>query len=524
MNSQLTAFITLICTSGILNLYVGVNVFLKRHHYTDIAKVFMLYTASITIYCLASAFGLLATSLEQIKFWTIIIYVGMPISAPLGLLFIMQYLGIKLTKRKFIAFLFIPFITFLMVLTNDFHHVYYRVFKVDPVLGAPYIHQEIGPWYVVHGLYTFGSMFAAFLLVITRWKETAKVYRVQLLALLFGQFVPMLTAFLYLIGMTPPGVDPVPMVLWLSSILYLWSINSSRMFTLMPIAKDTIFNSIDDGVIVLDASHRIIEFNEACTRMFPQLDRSLLGVNIIKAWQEISVDPFPATLKEADASIEFPFNNQIYQVRTSPMQHPNHSGHLIIFTDITEIKRLQVKLEHLAYYDELTQILNRRAFFQQCEQQFAEAKNRDLPFTIILMDIDYFKLVNDTFGHPVGDQLLIHVVNVIQSELKETMLFARYGGEEFTIALKGTTLSEGKALANQLCRGIEDRPLEADGKVIPITASFGVAEAMDGLGETIYQLLNKADKALYLAKRNGRNQVQVYSGIERERLAHPIQI
>jgi diguanylate cyclase (GGDEF)-like protein/PAS domain S-box-containing protein len=514
LNSQLTAFITLICTSGVLNLYLCANVFLKRHRYKNIAQFFILYSLSITIYCFSSAFGLTSTNLEQMKIWTIIQYVGMPISAPLGLLFIMYYLGMKITKKKLLAILTIPIISFVMVATNDFHHLHYKVFKIDPFLGAPYIHLEIGIWYAIHGIYTFGSMFVAFFLILSHWRDTAKAYRLQLVALLFGQFVPMLTAFLYLIGVTPKGIDPVPMVLWLTSLLYLWAINSSRMFSITPVAKDTIFNSINDGVIVLDESHQLIEYNQACQRMFPILNRSMLGLDFDKVWEAISGEFFPSLLESAVVTQEINLitndSQRIYQVRTSSLHHANNSrGLLIIFTDITELKRLQVKLEHQAYYDELTGIFNRRAFFENCKEGFAVAKRGLLPYTVVLMDVDYFKKVNDTFGHPVGDQLLIHVAKVCQSLLADDMLFARYGGEEFVLALNGSSAVEGVRIANQLRMAVESHPLHLPEGIISVTLSCGVAEATAIQNETLYQLLNRADKALYLAKENGRNQVMV---------------
>ncbi|PMC35461.1 diguanylate cyclase [Bacillus sp. UMB0899] len=524
MNSQLTAYITLICTSGVLNLYLCSSVFLRRHQYSNIAQFFILYTTSISVYCFASAFGLMATNLEQIKFWTIILYIGLPFSPLLGLLFIMKYLGIKLTSKKVIVLLTIPVISLVMVATNDLHHLHYRVFEVDPNLGAPYIHQEIGIWYVVHGIFTFSCMFVAFLLLLSRWRETAKIYRLQLLALMFGQLVPMVTAFIYLIGLTPPGVDPVPMVLWLSSLLYLWSINSSRLFTLTPIAKDTIFNSINDGVIVLDESYRIIEFNQACESMFPQINKSMLGMEFEGVWLQLSGSSFPAKIEAASSftqEIQLS-SDRIYQVRTSSLQHAKHDkGLLIIFTDITELKRLQIKLEQLAYYDELTQIYNRRAFFQKSEQEFAGAKKRSEPFTIILIDIDYFKRVNDTYGHHVGDQLLKHVVKICQTQLSEGELFARYGGEEFVLALNGYTALEGKEIANKLRRYVETKPLQTDENLVYVTLSSGVAEATKGKEETLNQLLNHADKALYTAKHEGRNQVQVYNGEKGELIKAP---
>ncbi len=513
MNSLVTAYVTLICTSGVLNLYLGAYVFFRRHQYKSIAHIFMIYTASITIYCFAAAATLLSTSLEEIKFWTTILYIGMPASAPLGLMFIMHYLGIKITKKRFIALLIIPFISMIMVATNDFHHLHYRVYEIDPNLGAPFVLQEIGIWYMIHGIYTFASLFVAFLFVLLRWRETAKEYRPQLIALMFGQFVPMLTAFVYLLGLTPPGVDPVPMVLWVSSLLYVWSISSSRLFSIMPIAKDTIFNSINDGVIVLDDFNQMIEFNDASKEMFPKLNKSMFGMTFDQVWLEVTEGSPPLELEHAIASMEVQFVQngieRIYQIRTSPLQHAhNRKGLLLIFTDITELKKLQLKLEHHAYYDELTQIYNRRAFFEKCEQVFLEAKQSATPFAVMLLDIDFFKNVNDTYGHDVGDQLLKHMVKVCQSQLSEEVLFARYGGEEFVLALKGSAAVASERIAERLRKHTEIQPLETAEGDISVTLSIGLAELVTD--ETLYQLLKKADKALYDAKRHGRNQVQCW--------------
>lgn len=515
MNLELTAFITLVCTSGVLNLCLSLYVFFKRHNYTNISYLFILYSASITIYCFGSGFGLTATTLEQIKFWTVIQYIGMPLSPPLGLLFIMQYLDRKITKKLCIFLFSIPLISLAAVATNDLHHFHYRVFEVDPVLGVPYIHQEIGVWYMIHGVFTFSCMFAALLLVLSHWKDTAKVYRPQIISLIFGQFIPIVTAFIYLIGFTPPGVDPVPMVLWISSLLYFWSIGTSRMFSIMPITKSTIFNSINDGVMVLDESYRLIEFNQACKRMFSDLNNSMFGMGFDKVWVKLSGESFPHLLTHGIVTLEVELtadrSNRVYQIRTSSLVHPNYNkGVLMVFTEVTELKRLQSKLEHQAYHDELTNILNRRAFFQKCDQEFSIAKAALSPFSIILIDIDHFKNVNDTHGHIVGDQLLMHVVTACQTQINDGILFARYGGEEFVLALKGT-LREAEKLADQLRRHIETQPLLVVEGEISVTLSSGVAEASKETEETLYELLNKADEALYSAKRNGRNQVHAYT-------------
>jgi len=407
-----------------------------------------------------------------------------------------------------------------MVATNNWHHLHYRVFELDPNLGAPFVYQEIGMWYMVHGVYTFSSMFVAFLLLISHWKETAKAYRPQLIALMFGQLVPIVTAFLYLNGFTPPGVDPVPMILWLSSLLYLWAISTSRLFRIMPIAKDTIYNSINDGAIVLDESYRLIEFNQASIAMLPNLNKSMFGKNFVMFWKEQTGESLPFQLTADIADVQeiklcSEDAERVYQVRiTSLEQARNSKGLLLVFTDITEIKRLQKKLEQQAYYDELTKIYNRRAFLQQSEQDFEAAKETGMPFTVLLMDIDHFKQVNDTYGHHIGDQLLVHVVTACQTKLLEEHFFARYGGEEFVIALKGYNEAAGEILANQLRRAVEKTPLMTEAGNLSATLSIGVAEVKDSTEETLYQLLHKADTALYAAKEEGRNRVKVYGAIK----------
>src|SRR5690606_37130202 len=129
------------------------------------------------------------------------------------------------------------------------------------------------------------------------------------------------------------------------------------------------------------------------------------------------------------------------------------------YRNITELHTSQQKLERLAYYDELTQIYNRHAFFQQSEQSLMQAKDNMSAFTIILFDIDFFKQVNDTYGHQTGDKMLVHVAQLCKAELGEHMLFASYGGEEFVLALTGYTLVEGENFAIHLRLCIEQKPL-----------------------------------------------------------------
>lgn len=510
MHAQLLIYISIIAISGVLNLYLFAYVFRKRHLYKSISTYFLAYVFAIIIYCFGSVFSLMSTDIIELKFWTAIMYLGLPFASPLGLMFISKYLAIKLKRIHIIYMLAIPTISSLLVATNDWHHLYYRRFEIDPLLGAPYFFQEIGIWYLVQGILTFGTMLAAFILLISHYKEMSKQYRSQIIALMFGQLMPMVTAFFYLLGLTPKGIDPVPMVIWVSSLVYLWAIHSSRLFKLMPVAKDVIFNSIDDAVLVLDESFRLVEINRACKVQFPSFNHSLLGMNIEKVWSELFNIPFTVKIGVTEVSLKLN-EEKVYQVRLS-MLDPlrNINGYLIIFTDITEIKRLQRLLERQAYYDELTQIYNRRAFLQRCETELARSQKKGTSFIIMIMDVDHFKKVNDIYGHHIGDQLLEHIVAICQLYLNKGEIFARYGGEEFVFSLSNYTKAEAEELANTIRNHVEKTPMVSPEGEISITLSLGIAEAERGVGETVSSLLNKADKALYQAKGTGRNKVSIY--------------
>ena len=148
--------------------------------------------------------------------------------------------------------------------------------------------------------------------------------------------------------------------------------------------------------------------------------------------------------------------------------------------------------------DELTGVANRR----RLETYLAETA----PFSIIMMDIDHFKKVNDTYGHGVGDEVLRHFARVTQKAVRPNDLLARYGGEEFTVVCKAN-LEQAVKVAERIRSSIENTPAKTSAGAIKITASFGVAEYKEG--DTPESVKERADQALYRAKQSGRNKVEV---------------
>lgn len=173
-----------------------------------------------------------------------------------------------------------------------------------------------------------------------------------------------------------------------------------------------------------------------------------------------------------------------------------------------ERQRLIEELRMRADTDYLTGILNRRAFTSAGNRRLYRARDHNETLALLLFDIDHFKAVNDSYGHEAGDQVLIRVAAVVREELRDSEILARHGGEEFVVMPTHCTLEQACLLAERLRGAIERAPLTlADGHILHVTASFGVASA-SGPSAALDDLLHVADLALYRAKRNGRNRVE----------------
>lgn len=165
----------------------------------------------------------------------------------------------------------------------------------------------------------------------------------------------------------------------------------------------------------------------------------------------------------------------------------------------------------LAEHDVLTGVLNRRAILALLRTSIAHARRTKMPLSLLFLDLDHFKKVNDNYGHRAGDQCLRAVVNPIVSELRENDALGRYGGEEFLVVLPGVAANDAEAIAERIRTGVQQLPLLISGARIDLTMSVGVATLSPGM-LTPEDLIERADVALYRAKEGGRNRVRYASG------------
>jgi len=193
---------------------------------------------------------------------------------------------------------------------------------------------------------------------------------------------------------------------------------------------------------------------------------------------------------------------EIYRLRNMMLQR-----------EVDDHKRTRADLEYLADHDHLTGVFNRRYFFRQGAKILAGCQAERRPFSLLMLDIDHFKQVNDRHGHLVGDEVLRAVAEMLRQNLRPMDLICRYGGEEFAVLLPDMDEDQARQLSQRLGQTVSEKALDIDGQTVVTSVSFGVAQA-SGHRENLKNLVSKADRALYAAKKAGRNCVRTFGQIQ----------
>lgn len=169
---------------------------------------------------------------------------------------------------------------------------------------------------------------------------------------------------------------------------------------------------------------------------------------------------------------------------------------------------LQRGLQDLADLDSLTGLLNRRSLFENCEHAHSLSKNS--AFSLLMLDLDNFKQINDKYGHSIGDEVLIHFASLAVKELRESDIFGRIGGEEFLIALPNTKTEQAQLIANRICNSVRLSSINVNAKKLKYTVSIGLVTKIGSEKFNLTELIKFADKAMYKAKSKGRDKVETF--------------
>ena len=292
-----------------------------------------------------------------------------------------------------------------------------------------------------------------------------------------------------------------------------------------------VINALASNICVIDQNGTIIAVNRAWQNFSrdnpPPSSRSGVGSDYLRVCREAS-GPGSEEAAVFGAGITSVLNGgtEVFEMeypchslterrwflgRATPLAPPNR-GAVISHLNITDRKLLELELQRLAATDPLTGLPNRRYFIDAGNRETESVKRFGTPASLIMLDLDHFKVVNDTYGHAAGDVALRTLAKVCRKSLRKVDVMARIGGEEFAVILPGTAEAGALAVADKLRRALEAAEVRDGAALIPITASMGVAEIRRG-DTTVNAGLRRADRALFAAKRGGRNCVVGFAGL-----------
>jgi diguanylate cyclase (GGDEF)-like protein/PAS domain S-box-containing protein len=284
-----------------------------------------------------------------------------------------------------------------------------------------------------------------------------------------------------------------------------------------------ILENMDEGVYFVDRDRRIIYWNKGAERISgftaEQVQGHFCHENILNHVTENGTRlcffgcPLHATIadgnsRQAEIYLHHAAGHLVpIMIRTTPLR--DETGEIVgaveVFSDNTRLMtiRHQVRrLEDAAYLDPLTGIGNRRFMEKRLQTAMVEYRYQDNPFGILFIDIDRFKLINDTYGHAVGDQVLTMVANTMRNYLRSDDAVARWGGEEFVALFQGLDESGLKSTADKLATLVRNSALRVKGQVISVTVSIGMS--MVGSEDTPQTVIDRADAAMYRNKHDGK--------------------
>ena len=307
----------------------------------------------------------------------------------------------------------------------------------------------------------------------------------------------------------------------------------------------TAFDALSEGVLVVDRNGIVLLANRAFRQLHPRADAEMTGMRIKDIdWLAGAADadaqkhPWARAMARAESvtgeflQVASASGEKVkIAINCSPIQdgHDQVRGCLITFDDLSSVEHMNQalldlvsrldaandqiqkhneELKYLANHDQLTGALTRRAFMEQAEQIFLRSAGARSQVACVMADIDYFKSINDRYGHLVGDQAIRHVAAVLQKSVRAGDLVCRFGGEEFCILLPRASAQDAMDIAERMRSVIETGAGAAvvPGETARITCSFGVS-SMSGRSVTLSEMIRQADQALYAAKAAGRNRV-----------------
>lgn len=503
----------------ILSIYLFVGVMLLssmfinsyRKGKSTYAKTFGALCLSLQIYLLGYLLEINTESLENMILWNQIQYFGIPFFPTLWLLVSMQYTGRveKMKTIKGILLFFIPIMTFLLRFTNEWHHLYYKRIEVQEIAGVQVLYLTKGPWYFIQMAYVLFTLIICTWFYFQRYRKSVGDERVQFRLLLIASILPYLALILVSTNFGGIGIDYTAIILPPCIFMIHLALSYFNFLEIQLLARERVFEDSASGLLLMNRFYKLVDHNEKSLTILSNV-HSDLNTETLK---DLLTDEqeFLQIVKKQEQTIwilkkeekEIYIDTKIQKI----MNKTEIVGFLVTLTDVTEFEILKKQLMEIASTDELSGLNNRRKFRELAKAACERAERYQEEASILMLDIDFFKKVNDSYGHQTGDEVIREFSRLLSKVFRGTDLVGRMGGEEFAVYMLHTNMEAAFEKAEIFRKLIEATPMSYGTESFHITVSIGVAEFSKKLS-TLDSLLNSADEALYQAKKNGRNRTE----------------
>jgi diguanylate cyclase (GGDEF)-like protein/PAS domain S-box-containing protein len=472
-----------------------------------------------------------------LKFWTPnFTYIGVVAVPSVFLLFALSFTNYEgLSNRRVLGALMIePIGTLILVWTNKFHHLVFR--SITPVHDNNLVWLKLvhGPWYNVNLYYSYFVILAGLGVFVYGMMRSSPLLKKHYRIILLASLIPWVLNILSEAFLGAGTFDFTPITFGLAGILFTYSVMRNSFMSIVPVARSRIIESMSDGVLVVDLQNRIVDINPAMETFLGHKPASFLGKPASEAL-EMWMDQSDAWLGEQETRTELRVSqapSRYLDLRVTPLydDYQRLNGRLMVFRDITERKQvekqlrlvnerlqsqlieigtLQSKLRSQAIKDPLTDLFNRRYLDETFDREVARAAREAYPVCVIMLDIDHFKKVNDTYGHEAGDAILKALARVLSSRNRRGDFVCRFGGEEFVIVMPNMAMDTAYKRAEELRAALNSLYVPYGRFNLTITISMGIASYPTN-GEDRESVLRAADRAMYAAKRAGRDHILTY--------------
>lgn len=491
-------------TTAALDLAAAAWVWRRTHAAARTSLAALLLAAAV--WCAAYGLELITVGRAVREWWGDLEYLGTTVLPAAWLMFVLEYTGRRPARlRTLLRWLAVePLLLFLVLLIPSTHDLV-RSFPPGPVAPVPVV--VLGPVYWVHFTYTTLLATAATVLLLARLARVSRLYLRQCIVLAASVAVPLAANIASSFGLPlAQRYDPTPVAASVGGLVLVWGAFAYRLLDLPPLARTLAFDRLTDPILVVDVYGRIVDRNAAAARQLPT--GSAIGA-ALQAFLNEQVALVDATPTGAEIGVGDTTDARYFELVASTITDGvgRVTGQLVHLRDITARKQAEGRLRHLAEYDQLTQLPNRQVLADRLTQAVSRARRSSGRCGLLLLDVDRFKLINDSLGHELGDQVLALVAHRIRTGRRDEDTAARLGGDEFAVLLPEIESPRDAGLvADRILAGLS-HPMQLGDRELIVTASIGVAVWPDDAADPQH-LFSCADAALYRAKRRGRNRVE----------------